>query len=372
MRVAPMAWAGLAVLGLSSAAASPHLLFGEPRPAPPASASALSAPAHGPALHAIKSSVPGPAAAFGRGGARQADTPSGLHATLSSIQSSTPAPAAVHSGLASAALALKTLDMYSRQAPSLQGLQAPDQQDSATSPDAAVRPGLAKAVTVHAIEATLAAPHPATQAPQIVTYDARTPCWEAAAARHGVDPWLLYATAYVESRYSPGAVSGNTNGTVDMGLMQVNSTWLPTLRKYGITRATLMNACASTYIGAWIMAQNFRRYGYSWKAIAAYNVGSLDTPRRERIGYDYARKVYAAYDMLSTDPAAVRRLMAGHQASPRRRVYAERTAAPAHASGRLARTTTNPAQAGRPSPARGSVPVGVTPNADEVASALHP
>lgn len=131
--------------------------------------------------------------------------------------------------------------------------------------------------------------------------DGSRPCWAEAGARHGINPWLLYAIAYVESRHNPYITSKpNTNGTRDLGLMQINDTWMSTLRQYGIPRQALYNACASTYIGAWIMAKNFRRYGYSWEAIAAYNVGSLDNPRRRAIGYAYAQRVYAAYAELTS------------------------------------------------------------------------
>lgn len=126
------------------------------------------------------------------------------------------------------------------------------------------------------------------------------PCWDAAATYHHVDPWLLYAIAKVESGYNPYAVNkANRNGTVDTGLMQINSIHWPTLRRYGIEPSALTNACASTFIGAWILAQNQRRYGNSWQAIAAYNVGSLNTPKRTQIGYAYASKVYKTYELLS-------------------------------------------------------------------------
>ena len=126
------------------------------------------------------------------------------------------------------------------------------------------------------------------------------PCWDEAARYHGLDPWLLYAVAYTESTHNPGIISRpNRNGTYDIGLMQINSIWLPELRKYGITQQTLMNACASTYVGAWIMSKNIKRYGYTWKAIAAYNVGSVEDPRRYQIGYRYASKVYAHYDVFA-------------------------------------------------------------------------
>lgn len=138
-------------------------------------------------------------------------------------------------------------------------------------------------------------------------------CWDEAARYHGLDPWLLYAVAYVESTHNPGVISKpNRNGTYDIGLMQVNSVHLPRLSRYGITQATLMDACASTYVGAWIMADNIRRYGWSWQAIAAYNVGSLNTPARATIGRRYAGKVYEAYAKLSRQHA-----VSGVQASTR-------------------------------------------------------
>ena len=128
----------------------------------------------------------------------------------------------------------------------------------------------------------------------------KVPCWDEAARYHGLDPWLLYAVAYVESGHNPVVISrANRNGTYDIGLMQINSVWLPQLRRYGITQETLKNACASTYVGAWVMAGNIRRYGYTWEAIAAYNVGSLNTPARRRIGQAYAQKVYQAHAALT-------------------------------------------------------------------------
>lgn len=128
------------------------------------------------------------------------------------------------------------------------------------------------------------------------------PCWDAAGAYHGIDPWLLYAIAKVESSHNPRAVNGsNSNGTRDVGLMQINSIWLPELRRHGISEAQLFNGCASTYIGAWIMAKNIKKHGYTWQAIAVYNVGSLNTPGRQKVGRRYAEKVYEAYgEMVRT------------------------------------------------------------------------
>ncbi|MEO7326566.1 MAG: lytic transglycosylase domain-containing protein [Dokdonella sp.] len=52
-----------------------------------------------------------------------------------------------------------------------------------------------------------------------------------------------------------GAEARNKNGTSDFGPMQVNSSWLPTLAKFGITRDLLQNhACTNIYTGTWILA----------------------------------------------------------------------------------------------------------------------
>jgi soluble lytic murein transglycosylase-like protein len=112
-------------------------------------------------------------------------------------------------------------------------------------------------------------------------------CWQDAADRYGVNASLLYAIARTESQLNPLVVSRpNSNGTYDIGLMQINSSWLPTLRRYGIDEKQLLDACTSIHVGAWILSQNMRRLGNSWDAVGAYNAAD----RRKRLAY--ALKVY--------------------------------------------------------------------------------
>jgi soluble lytic murein transglycosylase-like protein len=111
-------------------------------------------------------------------------------------------------------------------------------------------------------------------------------CWEEAAAAYGVNPYLLYAIARTESGLNPSALNRNKNGSYDMGLMQINSRWLPTLRKYGITEQQLFDPCVSIHVGAWVLAQNIGRMGNSWEAVGAYNA------RNPELRIRYANKVY--------------------------------------------------------------------------------
>lgn len=143
--------------------------------------------------------------------------------------------------------------------------------------------------------------------PNIPWSNQNQPCYDAAAAYHRVDPWLLYAIAKVESSHNPKAINkANRNGTLDRGLMQINSIHYGTLKKYGIDASALDNACASTYIGAWVLADKMRQYGNSWKAIASYNVGAVNNEARYRVGLNYARKVYKAYDELKREHGRTR------------------------------------------------------------------
>ena len=106
--------------------------------------------------------------------------------------------------------------------------------------------------------------------------------------RHQVNPHLLAAIAEVESGLRPGAIGRNTNGSIDIGLMQINSLWLPELQRHGIAPRDLLDPCVSVHVGAWVLAQKMRRHGNTWTAVGAYNAGS--EVLRER----YARKVIEA------------------------------------------------------------------------------
>ena len=96
-------------------------------------------------------------------------------------------------------------------------------------------------------------------------------CLRAAAAKHGINYLLLRSIAEQESNFNPAAVGGNTNGSQDFVLMQINSTWLPTLKRYGVTQQALFNPCISADVGAWILADNFNRLGITWDTVGAYN-----------------------------------------------------------------------------------------------------
>lgn len=121
-------------------------------------------------------------------------------------------------------------------------------------------------------------------------------CWEGAAKTYKLDPWLLMAIAKTESSFNSKAVNVNKNKSADTGMMQINDIWLPTLKKYGINKQNLFDPCTSVFVGAWILAQNIKHFGYNQDGIGAYN-----SPRNVQIRRKYAAKVYRAYHEITQD-----------------------------------------------------------------------
>lgn len=119
-------------------------------------------------------------------------------------------------------------------------------------------------------------------------------CWAAAAYRYQVPAELLYAMGSVESSHNPKARAVANDGTYSVGLMQINSSWFQTLRRYGIEEGHLWEPCTNIQVGAWILRQEVDRYGYSWEAIGAYYAGAYNAKNyRWKIRHyrEYATKV---------------------------------------------------------------------------------
>lgn len=123
-------------------------------------------------------------------------------------------------------------------------------------------------------------------------------CWRQAERHFGIEARLLQAIAVTESNMNPRATGINRNGSRDMGLMQINSMHLPRLKRLGIDEQLLYdNSCVSVMVGASVLADMMKIYGYSWEAVGAYNAGTGAERRELRLRY--ARRVWKQYNKLT-------------------------------------------------------------------------
>jgi soluble lytic murein transglycosylase-like protein len=96
-------------------------------------------------------------------------------------------------------------------------------------------------------------------------------CFEKAGAYQGVNPLVLRAVAWRESKGDAAAVNRNTNGSIDVGQAQINSIHFPELARQGIPHRALTDPCVNIFVAAWLLKQKMVRYGNTWRAIGAYH-----------------------------------------------------------------------------------------------------
>lgn len=102
-------------------------------------------------------------------------------------------------------------------------------------------------------------------------------CLTEAAAMHRLPPAMLVVLLTVEGG-TLGHVSRNTNGTVDIGPMQVNTVWVPRIAAHWNTApasayaALRDNLCANLEGGAWILRQAMdEARGDFWGGVGIYH-----------------------------------------------------------------------------------------------------
>lgn len=97
------------------------------------------------------------------------------------------------------------------------------------------------------------------------------PIFEKAGRDFGIESSLLKRIAMIESSLNPSAINQNKNGTVDIGLMQINSMHLKRLSKVGVTRQSLLDPEVNVYVAALLLSSHIRKRGYNLEAIGCYH-----------------------------------------------------------------------------------------------------
>lgn len=134
----------------------------------------------------------------------------------------------------------------------------------------------------------------------MITAQALAVCIFAAAQTYSVPPAVIMGILQVEGG-RVGMASKNTNGTEDLGPMQINTIWVPELaRQWGIPQGTAKrlvrdDACVNIGVGTWILRKKINDTGSLYKGIAWYHSA---TPK---YGTVYRQKVIKAmqrYQMM--------------------------------------------------------------------------
>ncbi|EGK6862152.1 lytic transglycosylase domain-containing protein [Salmonella enterica subsp. enterica serovar Amager] len=123
-------------------------------------------------------------------------------------------------------------------------------------------------------------------------------CVQAAAHRYNLPVKLILAVIKAEGGKN-GLVKHNKNGSVDLGIMQINSIHLGTLKKFGIGyNDILFRTCTNIEVGTWILRRQFsdvtdyRDSEQWWRAVGNYH---SHTPRHNLA---YQKKVWLHLSIL--------------------------------------------------------------------------
>ena len=106
-------------------------------------------------------------------------------------------------------------------------------------------------------------------------------CYEEAGLEYNINPVLLHVISKTESNLNQMAINTNPNGTQDIGLMQINSSWVKSLNLDA--DLLLSDPCYNLKTGAEILSKCIEQYGYNWEAIGCYNATSKD----KRVKYSW-------------------------------------------------------------------------------------
>ena len=130
-------------------------------------------------------------------------------------------------------------------------------------------------------------------------------CIETSARYNGI-PTALLAAIRSQEGGRVGTWHVNADRSVDYGVMQINSRWLPLIVAKGYTAGALTyDACASIAAGAWILAQSLAASGawnsidpddrIYWRAVGSYHsrTPSLNRAYAELVGRRYRTKITA-------------------------------------------------------------------------------
>ena len=122
-------------------------------------------------------------------------------------------------------------------------------------------------------------------------HDVPLVCINQAAVQYHVPATVILSVIKTENGRNGQAVK-NKNGTYDLGIMQINTTWLPKLKNKGFTEAQVKSdPCTNVSVGTWILAQGMAN-GDGWQGVGNYH---SYTQKHNRVYREKVRSTYSSY-----------------------------------------------------------------------------
>lgn len=91
----------------------------------------------------------------------------------------------------------------------------------------------------------------------------------------GISYFLMKSIAMTENNtFNPKAIMHNTNGTRDIGLMQINTAWIKWMPEANITVEKLYDPEFNIKVAFMIVDKIIEKHGYSWDSIGRYHSGT--------------------------------------------------------------------------------------------------
>lgn len=124
-------------------------------------------------------------------------------------------------------------------------------------------------------------------------FDVPLHCINEAAIEYHVPAKLIISVLETE-RGKVGEIVKNKNGSYDIGLMQINSTWIPYLAKHGVTEESIRyDGCTNVKVGAWILGKKIAGENDLLVGVGDYNSHTEHFNRR------YANRVRMNFTRLN-------------------------------------------------------------------------
>lgn len=95
--------------------------------------------------------------------------------------------------------------------------------------------------------------------------------FDEAGKHYNIPPLLLKKIATIESGINPRALNRNANGTLDYGLMQINSAHLRRLSKWGINEQNILDPKVNIFVGSWLLSEHIKTHGFNLQAVGRYH-----------------------------------------------------------------------------------------------------